>query len=96
MKQASQSSIKAQLCVLVLVPVPANVSSSPSSALLPVFGGGLTYLDYRKTSTLILSSLLEDLGIIRWVSSIFFLLGLLWEGPEEFMRLVAVGIGVVS
>ena len=47
---------------------------SPSSAILPFFGeGSPTKIDYRKKGTLILTSLLEDLGevlkmlnLLRW------------------------------
>ena len=39
------------------------VARSPSSALLPFFGeGSHTKIDYRKKGTLLLTSLLEDLG----------------------------------
>ena len=39
------------------------LSRSPSSALLPFLGeGSRTKTDYRKTGTLILTSLLEDLA----------------------------------
>ena len=39
------------------------VPRSPSSALLPFFGEGFpTKIDYRKKGTLILTSLLDDLG----------------------------------
>ena len=37
-----------------------TLTRSPSSALLPFFGGGFPY--YRKKGTLILTSLLEDLS----------------------------------
>ena len=37
---------------------------SPSSALLPLFGGP-TKIDYTKKGTLILTSLLEDLAVFR-------------------------------
>ena len=51
--------------------VYSNKTRSPSSALLPfLFGGGSpTKIDYRKkVGTLILTSVLEDLENVVWIS----------------------------
>ena len=47
------------------------LSRSPSSALLPFFGGegSPTKIDYRKKGTLTLTSLLEDLVVIQLLGS---------------------------